>query len=162
MPLKIITAVLLIAISINCIPYRKPPKYAQYLFEMSTSEQVEQIKKYSLEEQYDLFLYFNHVVRPPCTHLADPITEAGPTVVPFLKAKLEASKERITIASIIDLFYEMAWRKRYDYSRDPELVSLIKLKTNSMGDGPLKDFVLYKVSRIAAEDKEKATTIEAE
>ena len=125
---------------------------------MTSREKAERLKKYSLEEQYDLYLYFMRVEHPPpASDLKDSITEPGPAVVPFLKKKLEDAKEYeedIEVGLIIELFHTMAWMERYDFSKDPELVKLIKRKANGMPDSPYKEFVLRFVSEITLEVQE--------
>jgi len=134
---------------------------------LTSREKAERLKKYSLEEQYDLYLYFMRVEHPPpASDLKDSITEPGPAVAPFLKKKLEDAKEYekdiengfieedIEVGLIIELFHTMAWMERYDFSKDPELVKLIKRKANGMPDSPYKEFVLRFVSEIPLEVQE--------
>ena len=73
----------------------QPGKLADEFYRnYTTSEQVTQFKKYSLEEQYELFVFGNKIVHPPATYLAYPFAQRGAAIIPFLREKLEAEKER--------------------------------------------------------------------
>jgi hypothetical protein len=98
----------------------------------STSEQIAQFKNYSIEEQYEIFEFGNQVVHPPATYLIRPYAEQGPTIVPFLRMKLESATDEATIRDITMIFAELARLRRYDFSKDTELMSLLNRKVNSM------------------------------
>ena len=118
--------------------------YRNYI---STSERIRQFKNYNLEEQYELFLFGNQVVHPPATYLDSPFAEQGPIVVPFLKMKLEATKDEATIRDIALIFSEVARLKLYDFSKDAELMSLLNQKVNNM-QGIWKNSTLKFLSEI--------------
>lgn len=103
--------------------------YTKYV---STSEQIRQFNNYSLEEQYEIFEFGNRVVHPPAIYLSSPFAKQGPIVVPFLKMKLEATKDEVTIRDIMSILSEEARLKLYDFSKDTELMSLLNLKVNNM------------------------------
>jgi len=73
------------------MPYIKPPKHAEDLAKLYSSDRASKIREYSLEEQYDLYLYFMRAVHPSDRNLKNPIVERGPAAVPFLKGKLKAA-----------------------------------------------------------------------
>lgn len=118
--------------------------YRKYL---STSEQIKQFKNYGLEEQYEIFEFGNRVVHPPATYLDSPFAEQGPVIVPFLKMKLEATKDEATIRDIALIFSEVARLKLYDFSKDTELMTLLNQKVNNM-QGMWKDITLKFLSKI--------------
>lgn len=113
----------------------------------SSSERVRQFKNYSLEEQYELFIFGNQVVHPPAIYLDSPFAEQGPIIVPFLKMKLEAAKDEATIRDIALIFSEVARLKLYDFSKDTELMKLLEHKINNM-QGNWKDVSLKFLSQI--------------
>ncbi|MFH0726835.1 MAG: hypothetical protein V2B19_10870 [Pseudomonadota bacterium] len=114
---------------------------------VSTSERIKQFKNYSLEEQYEIFEFGNRVVHPPATYLDSPFAEQGPIIVPFLKMKLEATKDEATIRNIALIFSEVARLKLYDFSKDTELMNLLNQKVNNM-QGSWKNIALKFLSEI--------------
>ncbi len=129
----------------------KHSKLIDDFFKNPTSEQVRLFKKYSLDEQYDIFLFGNQVVHPPAIYLARPFAEQGPTIVPFLKAKLESTQNDVTIRDIVMVFSELAELKLYSFSYDSALLVLIDKKVNDM-KGIWKETTLKMVSEIRPEE----------
>ncbi len=150
MPSKIICA--LIFVLYGCVSNAddvQPSKLVGdfYRTYISTSEQIKQFKNYSLDEQYELYLFGNQVVHPPATYLAAPFAKQGPIIVPFLKAKLEATQKEVTIRDIAAVLSELARLKLYDFSRDSELMGLLERRANDM-QGIWKKIVLDMISEI--------------
>jgi len=113
----------------------------------STSERIKQFKNYSIEDQYEIYAFGNSVVHPPTTYLDLPFAEQGPIIVPFLKMKLEATKDEVTIRDITLIFSQLARLKLYDFSQDKELVILLHHKINNM-QGIWKNTTLKFLSEI--------------
>jgi len=110
----------------------KPSKMASDFFHMPSSDQVKQFKNHRLDEQYELFIFGNQVVHPPATHLATSFAEQGPIIVPFLKSKLKATQEEITVRDIVLVLSRLAQLKLYDFSKDEELMGLLDKRVNDM------------------------------
>jgi len=125
----------------------KPSKMASDFFRMPISEQAKQFKNHSLDEQYELFIFGNQVVHPPATHLASSFAEQGPLIVPFLKSKLKATQEEVTIRDIVLVFSRLAQLKLYDFSKDAELMGLLDKRVSDM-HGIWKETTLEMVSTI--------------
>ena len=103
--------------------------YTKYL---SPSERMSHFKNYSLEEQYEIFEFGNRVIHPPATYLDLPFAQQGPTIIPFLKVKLDATKDEATIRDIMLIFSKVAQLKLYNFSKDTELMNLLNQKVNGM------------------------------
>ena len=129
----------------------KHNKMINDFFQKSTSEQLQLFNRYSLEEQYELFLFGNQVVHPPAVYLSQPFAEQGPIIVPFLKSKLETTQKEVTIRDIIAVFHELAGLKLYNFSEDPDLLGLIERKANKM-DGIWKETTLKLISEIQSKE----------
>jgi hypothetical protein len=114
---------------------------------MSTSEQVQKFKNYSLDEQYEIFLFGNQAVHPPAVYLANPFAEQGPIIVQFLKVKLKNARKEVTIRDIVSVFSELARMNLYDFSKDSELMGLLDRKVNDMR-GIWKETTLKMISEI--------------
>ncbi|MFZ6765912.1 hypothetical protein ACO0LM_02420 [Undibacterium sp. Di26W] len=120
--------------------------YLNY-FRMSITEQIKQFKKYSLDEQYNLFLFGNQVMHPPAIYLAHTFAEQGPQVIPLLQKKLKVTQDELTIRDITAVFLEFSRLKTYDFSKDADLMKLLKKKTGDMHEG-WKKVTLEMVSEI--------------
>lgn len=110
----------------------KPSKMVSDFFHMPTSEQVKQFKNHGLDEKYELFIFGNQVVHPPATYLATSFAEQGPIIVPFLKNKLKATQEEVTVRDIVLVFSRLAQLKLYDFSKDEELMGLLDKRVSDM------------------------------
>lgn len=146
---KLISYSLLFVLS-GCMPYTadvKPSKSDIDYFRMLPSEQIRQFTSHRLEEQYHLYLVGNQIIEPPAIYLAKPFAEQGPVIVPFLKTKLIAAKEEISIRDISLIFRTMAELKLYDFSTDHELMHLLDERSGNM-HGIWKDITLKNISGI--------------
>ena len=149
MSIKFICTIFLV-ILVGCLSSTadmKANKLAGDFFQMTTSEQVNQFKNYSLDEQYEIFLFGNQVVHPPAIYLSRPFAEQGPIVVPFLKAKLKKTQKEVTIRDIVTVFSELTRLRLYDFSKDPNLMELLDMKTNKM-NGIWKETTIQMLSEI--------------
>lgn len=113
----------------SCIPRTSTVQESElirnFFIKTKSSERIKEFKNYNIEEQYELFIFGNQVIHPPTRYLADPFVERGSTLVPFLKVKLRAAQDDITIHDITYLFLELARTKRYDVSNDQEILALL-------------------------------------
>lgn len=151
--LKIIYS-LFLCILFGCVSYGADVKFNKltrdFFNNSTTDEQERQFSKYSIEEQYDLFIFGNQVVHPPATYLARQFAKQGPAVVPFLKNKLKAAQEEVTIRDIVLVFSWLAQLKLYDIPKDQELMGLLNQRVSNM-HGIWKDATLEMVTKIRAE-----------
>ncbi len=133
----------------GCVSYTQPSKLVSdfYTKYQSPSEQVRQFKNYSLEEQYEIFEFGSHVVHPPAIYLDSPFAEQGAVIVPFLKKKLEATKNELEILDITQIFSRVARLKLYDFTKDTDLMTLLDKKVNNM-QGIWKDVAPKYLSEI--------------
>ncbi len=135
MPIKAISLLLLVLC--GCTP-RLPDVevtnvsmdfFRQYLYVV---ERTKNFRNYSIEEQYEIYLFGRQVAKPPAIYLTEVLAERGEEIVPFLRRKLENAKTNITIRDILNIYEEMAWAKNYDFSKDPELMDFIEERVAGM------------------------------
>jgi hypothetical protein len=103
--------------------------------QFSMEEQKIKFKDYSLEEQYNIYLFGQRVVHPAATYLTKAFVENGSAIVPLLKSKLRVTDDDATIHEIVVLFFEIANSKLYDFSEDSDLLQMLDLKVNNMENG---------------------------
>ena len=118
-----------------------------YIKNIAISDQIKEIKKYHIAEQYDIFEFGNRIIHPPAIYLAKPIAEQGKTIIPFLKEKLQTTSDEVTIRDIVLIISEMVELKNYELSKDSELIKLLEQKINNM-EGIWKNFTYKLFSEI--------------
>lgn len=116
-------------------------------YRLSTSEQLKAFKNYSVEEQYDLFLFGNQAVHPPAIYLVRLFSEKGAEIVPFLKSKLINARDRATIRDITSILSELSYLKLCNVQGDAGLLNVLEQKANSM-QGIWKDTTIKMVAEI--------------
>jgi len=128
-----------------------PSKLTKFFYDaqLTRSEREKLFKSLSLDEQYKILIYGNQAIHPPDGKGVELLAEEGPSVIPFLTEKLRATQNEMTIHDIIDVFSAMALKKRYDFSKDQELLALLDQKAQTLR-GFWKDMVLWKISMIRA------------
>jgi hypothetical protein len=135
----------------GCQPHaegvRETSVIRHFFLEMSPHDQAREFTAYSLDEQYNLYIWGNQVVYPPAVFLARPFARQGPKIVPFLAKKLESAKEEVTVRDITAVFRELADLKLYDFSSNPELMDLLDRTANAM-EGQWKDATLRDIREI--------------
>ena len=97
-----------------------------------SQQQIQEFRKKNLDEKYDLYLWGCQVIHPPALYLARPFAEEGPTVVPFLEKKLESAKDEDTVRDIALVLSYVAELKRYDFSKNPQLMELLERRAHAM------------------------------
>ncbi len=125
----------------------KTSKLTSDFFKMPTSEQIEKFKDYSIEEQYELFLFGNQVLHPPAIYLSRTFAEQDGDIIPFLKEKIEETDNEVTLRDIVSVFSEMATLKVYKFSDDPSLMMFLKSEANNMS-GIWKETTLKMISEM--------------
>jgi hypothetical protein len=144
------------AIVCGCQPHADNVKESnlirKFFQEMSSEEREREFKKYSLAEQYDLYIWGNQVVHPPAMYLAIMLAEEGPAIVPFFTEKLKDTTEELTIRDIASVLRYLAVLKQYDFSKDPALMELIDRRVHGM-QGQWKDTTAGFVSEIRSVER---------
>ena len=125
----------------------QPSRMIEDFYRLSTSEQLKVFKIHSVEEQYDLFLFGNQTVHPPAVYLARPFAEQGASIVPFLKGKLIATRDEITIRDITTILTELYYLKLYNFQEDADLLDVLDQKVNLM-QGIWKDTTIKMLAKI--------------
>jgi hypothetical protein len=118
-----------------------------YRKNISTSDQINQFKNYTIEEQYELYKFGNQVVHPPAIYLASVFAQQGAVIVPYIKGVLVTEEDEVSIRDIVLIFSELAQIKLYDFSKDSELMKLLTQKVYNM-KGIWKDNALSELSEI--------------
>jgi len=80
--------------------------------------------------------------------LAGTFASEGQSVVPYLKSKLAAAQDDLTIRDLVMVFKQMNILKTYDVAHDQELMILLKSKSLTMKDEKWKSIVENMISGI--------------
>ena len=123
-------------------------KVAQDFFELSSKARMEQLKRHSLEEQYQLYLYGQQKIHPPTIYLSTPFAENGPVIVPLLKRELKTVKEDATIIDIAEVLAELQQLKKYRVAQDKELMQVFQARVDHIEDAYWKRYALQIVQEI--------------
>ena len=91
----------------------------------------ERLRQYSLEDQYRIFRYGDHL-EPPLMGLAEPIAERGASAIPFLLAKLNTKHDDSTVIDILLIFQTMTWKKSYDVKGDRKVMAALRTSISGM------------------------------
>ena len=145
----LVLALLLVSCTMRGPDLATGNRYADF-FRSTTTEQIRKFKNFGVDEQYSLFLYGNQVMHPPALYLARPFALNGLKAIPFLEAKLLATKSELTIRDISKLVLEIATLNQCDFPYDSDLVALLSKRANAMG-GIWKNVTLQTISDIKAQ-----------
>jgi len=107
----------------------------------------QKFKTYSLDEQYKVLIYGIQARHPPDGAVVLWFAEEGLNVIPFLIDKLRVTQDERTIYAIIRVFSTMALKRRYDFSKDQEILTLLDQKAQGI-QGIGKDAVLRMISQV--------------
>ncbi len=132
----------MVAISVmstGCIPGppTPPPESVRKFFNGPIGTEVERLKSYPIEQQYEIYRHGTTYAHPPMIGLSAALAERGGEAVRFLIPKLEATSNDYEIVDIARIFGMIHADELYDFADDEELVGLIRLKITNMKD----DFV---------------------
>lgn len=115
-----------------------PPKYAR-LFRLPTDQQqLEELKKYSLEQQIDIYIYAMQR-EPPSTQFAGFLASNGKKVIPLLLKRLKEERSEHIKVDFIRVFADM----HTDYCSlkdDKEVIETIRGVISGMKDPFYKDW----------------------
>jgi hypothetical protein len=87
---------------------------------------VERLERYSLEDQWRIFLYGNQVVHPPLTDLALPLAERGKPALDYILQQLEQSKSDLDFRDSLVVFRRMRGGGYYNVCGDASAMQAIK------------------------------------
>jgi hypothetical protein len=107
-------------------------KMIRDFFHLPMDAQRADFKSHTLEEQYELYVWGMEAIHPPELDLATLFAENGPTLVPFLKTKLKATRSDRNIALIAMAFNELARLELYDFSSNPESLDLLEQRARAI------------------------------
>ena len=114
------------------------PSLKKTFFGKSTSSQISEFGKYSIEEQYAIFLCGNQEREPPAAYLATPFAQRGAAAVGFLKSKLVATSDDATIVDILRIVVEMNRQNTYNVASDIDLVTAMSESVGRVKDSGWK------------------------
>jgi hypothetical protein len=97
-------------------------------FNKERGTRLERLRQYSLEDQYRIFRYGSDVIEPPVLELADPIAERGAEAVPFLRSKLSARTDDLTVRDILSIFESMQASKSFNVKSETSLMKMLTSK----------------------------------
>ena len=104
-------------------------------FEKYINLEEPNLHEYSLEEQYEIFIYGNTCIHPPNMELTVEFAKQGVDVIDMLKKKLNETDDVSTIVNIIRVFSFMTALKSYEVVDDEELMTFLQDTVNRMEDG---------------------------
>jgi hypothetical protein len=116
--------------------------------EKSLQHREHEFSKYDVGKQYAIFICGNQYVHPPMMYLAELLAKEGGKVVAFLKMKLLAVKDDLTVRDLIFVFAEMNRLKTYNVAADHELMNLIVERLEGMKDPDWKQIAGQMVDEI--------------
>ena len=118
-----------------------PSEYRSF-FDRPLEEQSEELQKYPLDEQIDIYLIAVTKIHPPLSHLAVDIARYEKKAVPYLIERLREEEGDELREDIIYVFRWMAllhnygpehsFYVEYDVKSDQEVVSLLEEVVSSM------------------------------
>jgi len=121
---------------------------ADSFFHQPFRAQIEEFGRRSLEDQYTLLICGNQVIHPPALYLVRPMAQQGQAAAVFLKQKLLAATDDLTIRDIVMVFVDMNRNHDFDVAGDKDLMALIDSRARSMKDPGWKNFVNQRVAEI--------------
>ncbi len=123
---------------------------ARDFFEKHNNLEGPNFNEYSLEEQYEIFIFGNTCIHPPNMELAIKFSRRGAEVIDLLKRKLNQTDDVLTIVSIIRVFSFMTAVKSYKVANDLELMIFLHAAANDMEEGFWKRKIQHDLKVIAA------------
>ena len=126
----------------------KDHKLEKSFFEKPAVDEVQRLRRYSLDEQYRIFRYGMDKIEPPAMGLARPIAERGADAVPFLVNKLNADAGDIAVRDILLIFEMMEASGSYKVSANGSLLSLLTSRVSKMRDKGWQDICFQGLEEI--------------
>jgi len=107
-------------------------------FYRNYSEEDARIKKYSLEDQYQIYRYGSDVIEPPDVGLGAVIAQKGQQVVPFLLTKLDekTDSDDLRTRDILMIFEFMQQSNYYDVRSDKNVMDHLERAVNTLDHSP--------------------------
>ncbi|HVN97855.1 MAG TPA: hypothetical protein VMT62_15605 [Syntrophorhabdaceae bacterium] len=127
--LILVLMVTFLYVGVNCNLIAGQPRISEQcngwidtFFGLPLKEQIDRFDRYSIEDQYSIYICGNQVVHPPTIYLDEPFAKEGIIAVDFLRTELSRTQDDLTIRDIICVFREMSRQKTYDVRKDKDLV----------------------------------------
>lgn len=111
---------------------------AQVYYGRPPSVRMAEIRGYSVEKQYAVFICGTGYIRPPSWDGAQPFIERGGLAIGFLKAKLQSAGHDFEISGIVALIDEMDELGSYPASNDKELMQILETSVARIRDPQLR------------------------
>jgi hypothetical protein len=112
-----------------------PPEYSR-LFRLTKEQQAEEMRKYSVEKQIDVFVHATYT-EPPSTQFVGFLASNGKSAIPFLIKRLKASDYDREKYYFIRVFREMH-SDYYDLKDEGEVLETLKTIISGMRDKSYK------------------------
>jgi hypothetical protein len=120
---------------------------AETYFSKPIRQAVDDLTKRPLPEQYEIYICGTQHMEPPRIQLATPFASQGAPAAAFLKERLAATTDALTIRDILQVFTEMKRMHTYDVRADAELMAVVKQKATSV-TGPWHDYIATLVAEL--------------
>jgi len=101
-------------------------------FALPLQRQHEEFRTYSLDKQYEIFIYSMQRRHPADLSFAYDIASKGQPAAGFLSGKLQGTSNEWTQENIIYVFEVMAKQKYYSVSSDRKLITQLRRAVTSM------------------------------
>jgi len=101
-------------------------------FALPLQRQHEEFRTYTLEKQYEIFIYSMQRRHPADLSFAYDIASKGQAAADFLSVKLQGTNDEWTQENIIYVFEVMAKQKYYSVGSDRKLITQVRRAVTSM------------------------------
>lgn len=109
-------------------------QFARDFFKKYSNERASDFPQYSIEQQYNIFLYGHQCSHPPLTESAELLALNGERVIDLLKDKIiETDKGTLTV-HLISVFYHMNQNHIYNVASDDDLVAFLQSTIRNMNN----------------------------
>lgn len=120
----------------------------------SMTSRMHKLRQYSLNDQYDIFIFGNQFRHPPATYLAECFALNGAAAVELLRVKLPTADRDVTVRDIVRLLKEIDYMRTYDVAGDAQLMAAATDRAAKM-DTDWKELVEKWLAKIGQKRSEK-------
>lgn len=129
---------------------------ARAFYRQPTTVQLRTLRQYTLQDQFNLFLFGNQVRHPPALYLARCFALNGAPAVELLRSKLNVANDDLTVRDIAMLLATIDAMGKYDVAGDTQLITVLKSRVARMRDEGWRDTAERKIASIGHERSERA------
>lgn len=122
----------------------------------SVTRRMQTFRQYSINDQYDLFIFGNQYRHPPAQYLAKCFALNGAAGVELLRAKLPHADDDLTVRDIVRLLAEIDAMRMYDVAGDKALMVDLTARVGEMKDLGWKESTERRLAKIGREREEEA------